>query len=72
MGGMIMRDRSGLAPRAISRQEPLRRAPSRARLRPLAALLAQGRRQMHPVRRPLDRYRNPRIGARRASHALAV
>jgi hypothetical protein len=39
------------------RAEPLRRAPSRARLRPGAALLARNRRKLHPGRVALDRHR---------------
>jgi hypothetical protein len=39
------------------RVEPLRRAPSRSRLRPRAAILARNRRKLHPGRIALDRHR---------------
>jgi hypothetical protein len=49
------------------RAEPLRRAPSRARLRPGAALLARYRRKLHPGRVALDRYRPLIVTASKAS-----
>jgi hypothetical protein len=45
------------APRLRCRVEPSRRAPSRARLRPGAAMLVRNRRKLHPGRVALDRYR---------------
>jgi len=51
-----MRDRS-VALRDSYRNEPMHRAPSRARLRPQSALVAAWRRRMPPVRKALARHR---------------
>jgi hypothetical protein len=55
------------APRLRCRAEPLRRAPSRARLRPGAAMLARNRRKLHPGRVALDRHRPLVVSGSRAS-----
>jgi hypothetical protein len=52
-----------------SRAEPSRRAPSRARLRPGAALLARNRRKLHPGRLALDRHRPLIVSGSRVSPA---
>jgi hypothetical protein len=51
-----LRNRS-VALRVSYRSEPMHRAPSRARLRPHSAVVAAGRRRMHPVRKALARAR---------------
>ena len=56
-----------VAPRSRFRAEPPRRAPSRARLRPGAAMLARNRRKLHPGRLALDRHRPLIVSGSRAS-----
>jgi len=55
------------APRLRCRVEPSRRAPSRARLRPGAAMLVRNRRKLHPGRVALDRRRPLVVSASTAS-----
>jgi hypothetical protein len=55
------------APQLRCRVEPLRRAPSRARLRPGAAILARNRRKLHPGRLALDRHRPLVVSGSRVS-----
>jgi hypothetical protein len=55
------------APQLRRRVEPLRRAPSRARLRPGAAMLARNRRKLPPGRVALDRHRPLIVSGSRAA-----
>jgi hypothetical protein len=55
------------APRSRFRAEPQHRAPSRARLRPGAAILARNRRKLHPGRLALDRHRPLIVSGSRTS-----
>jgi hypothetical protein len=55
------------APQLRCRVEPQRRAPSRARLRPGAAMLARNRRKLHPGRVALDRHRPLVVSGSRVS-----
>jgi hypothetical protein len=62
-----LRNGFDVTPRARFRAEPPRRAPSRARLRPRAAMLARNRRKLHPGRLALDRRRPLVVSGARAS-----
>jgi hypothetical protein len=55
------------APQLRRRVEPSRRAPSRARPRPGAAILVRNRRKLHPGRVALDRQRPLHVNVSNAS-----